>query len=144
MAARDWRDRQDKKVCRDCGGKIEPKRLAAGMRCCQECARTRADDVAARRLRHKMATMTTDQTVPTSPPSPVVRQEFQVHLLNDQGIGRAQMLGAVFSEALDRIEAIIPPGRDRAIVVTKLQEASFFAKRAIAADPVNQEAPREG
>lgn len=67
-----------------------------------------------------------------------MRQEFQVHLLNDQGIERAKQLGDVFSAALDRIEALIPQGRERSLVITKLQEASFFAKRAIAVDSANQ------
>ncbi len=67
-----------------------------------------------------------------------MRQEFQVHVLNDQGLDKARQLGEVFSTALEGIEAIIPQGRERALVVTKLQEASFFAKRAIATDPSNQ------
>jgi len=69
-----------------------------------------------------------------------MRPEFQVHLLNAQGLNRAKELGEVFSDALDNIEVLIPAGRDRALVITKMQEASYFAKRAIAADPANQEA----
>jgi hypothetical protein len=66
------------------------------------------------------------------------RQEFAVHILNDIGIAKATALGKIFSDALDAIEAIVPAGRERALVVTKLQEASFFAKRGIAVDPANQ------
>ena len=66
-----------------------------------------------------------------------MRSEFQVHLLNSEGIAKANALGDIFSTALDQIEALIPPGRERALVITKLQEASFFAKRAIALDPAN-------
>ncbi len=68
-----------------------------------------------------------------------MRDEFKVHRLNADGMAKAQMLGDIFSEALEKIEAIIPPGRERALVVTKLQEASFFAKRAVAAHPLCQE-----
>lgn len=67
-----------------------------------------------------------------------IRQEFQVHLLNETGISKAAQLGCIFSEALEKIEAIVPAGRERALIITKLQEASFFAKRAIATIPENQ------
>lgn len=66
------------------------------------------------------------------------RPEFSVHLLNETGICKAAALADIFSEALDKIEAILPPGRERALVITKLQEAAFFAKRGIAIDPSNQ------
>lgn len=67
-----------------------------------------------------------------------MRQEFAVHMLNDAGISKATALGEILSDALDKIEAILPPGRERALVVTKLQEAGFFAKRGIAVDVANQ------
>lgn len=81
-----------------------------------------------------------------------MRSEFQVHMLNDTGIALATQLGEIFSDALDRFDALIkanPPNpedkvaagevaRGRALVITKLQEASFFAKRAIAVNPANQ------
>lgn len=69
-----------------------------------------------------------------------MRQEFSVHLLNDAGLAKATDLGKIFSDALDAIEAIVPPGRERALVVTKMQEASFFAKRGIAVVEANQKA----
>ena len=67
-----------------------------------------------------------------------MRDEFKVHLLNEQGLKLASDLGDVFSKALTEIEALLPAGRERALVITKLQEASFFAKRGIALDPKNQ------
>jgi hypothetical protein len=70
-----------------------------------------------------------------------MRPEFQVHMLNEVGIAKAITLGEVFSKALDAIEQLVPTGRDRALVITKLQEASFFAKRGIAVDPANQKEP---
>ena len=36
-----------------------------------------------------------------------------------------------FSHLLDEIEKLLGPGRERSIVVTKLQEASFWARRGI-------------
>jgi hypothetical protein len=67
-----------------------------------------------------------------------MRQEFQVHLLNDTGLAKATELGSIFTRALDEIEKLVPVGRERALVVTKLQEASYFAKRGIAVDLANQ------
>lgn len=72
-----------------------------------------------------------------------MRDEFQVHQLNAVGMAKAQTLGEIFSRALEDIEAIVPAGRERSLVITKLQETSFFAKRAIAAHPFNQEGPRD-
>ncbi len=69
-----------------------------------------------------------------------MKNEFQVHKLNETGMTKAIELGEAFSELLTKLETIIPAGRERALVVTKLQEASFFAKRAIAVLPENQEA----
>lgn len=69
-----------------------------------------------------------------------MREEFKVQLLNDEGLAKASDVGFIFSKALDAIEQLISPGRERALVVTKLQEACFFAKRAIALDPANSAA----
>ncbi len=66
------------------------------------------------------------------------RPEFQVHLLNETGLAKANTLAAIFSLTLNEIEAIVPAGRDRSLVVTKLQEAAFFAKRGIATLAENQ------
>lgn len=67
-----------------------------------------------------------------------MRDEFRVHLLNDLGIDAAKEIGEVFSEALDKIERLVPKGRPLSLVVTKLQEASYWAKRGIAELPANQ------
>jgi hypothetical protein len=69
-----------------------------------------------------------------------MRPEFQVHLLNEGGLNDAMLLGEAFSRLLDEVESLIPEGREHALVliVTKLQEASFFAKRALAMAPQNQ------
>lgn len=69
------------------------------------------------------------------------RPEFDVHVLNPAGLARAREIAVVFSEALTKLEALVPPGRERALVVTKLQEAAFFAKRGIAVDKDNQLTP---
>lgn len=68
-----------------------------------------------------------------------VKNEFQVHKLNEAGLAKATQLAEDFSELLAKIEEKCPPSRERSLVVTKLQEASFWAKRSIAVLPDNQE-----
>lgn len=70
-----------------------------------------------------------------------IRAEFDVHLLNEQGIERARRLAAEFSELLNNVETIcgsLNNGREMALVRTKLQEASYYAKRALALNPDHQ------
>ena len=66
---------------------------------------------------------------------------FQVHLLNDDGINKAKAMAQDFSALMDKLEAILGDGvktREFSIVKTKLEEASFFAKKALANQPENQ------
>ncbi len=79
--------------------------------------------------------------------------EFAVHILNEDGIKKAKMIAAVFDDALEELKTLclrsssaggitLPShflnGREFAIVKTKLEEASFFAKKAMAMLPENQ------
>lgn len=69
-----------------------------------------------------------------------VRDEFAVHMLNETGKNRAADIARQFTACLNNLEAIIgADGREMAIVRTKLQEAAFFAKRAMAVKAENQE-----
>lgn len=64
---------------------------------------------------------------------------FEVHKLNDVGMTKAGDLRDRFEGLLADLEAICgTAGREMSIVRTKLEEASFFAKRAMAMDPANQ------
>jgi hypothetical protein len=73
-------------------------------------------------------------------PSIKLRAEFGVHILNEAGRGKAVEIAAAFSDCLNRVEEICEKdGRDVALVRTKLQEACFFSKRAMAVLPENQE-----
>ena len=64
--------------------------------------------------------------------------EFKVHRLNDEGFKKAERIAYHFDQLLMLLDTLIPAGRERSIVVTKLQEAAFFAKRALAERPENQ------
>jgi hypothetical protein len=63
---------------------------------------------------------------------------FEVHRLNETGMQKAHDIGWAFQElstALNRICG--PDGREMAIARTKLEEACFFAKKAMAQLPEN-------
>lgn len=68
------------------------------------------------------------------------RDEFAVHMLNDQGKQKAAQIADSFSVCLDQLESIVgSSGREMAIVRTKMEEASFFAKKGMAVQPGNQQ-----
>lgn len=66
-----------------------------------------------------------------------VRPEFATHALTESGLDKVHAARVTFSEALTHLEMIVPPGRPRSIMITKLEEACMFAVRAIAEDPAN-------
>lgn len=66
---------------------------------------------------------------------------FRVHILNEQGIEKAQKLANAFDDLFDHLERLVGAGvnsREFSLVKTKLEEASFFAKKAMASQPENQ------
>lgn len=68
-----------------------------------------------------------------------MREEFQVHLLNEVGLERANKIAEAFSNLLTTLETDCGiTGREGALVKTKLQEAAFWAKRAMAVNQENQ------
>jgi hypothetical protein len=58
--------------------------------------------------------------------------EFEVHVLTDAGKQKAKLIADIFNRCLDALEQICPVSREFSIVKTKLEEASFFAKKAMA------------
>lgn len=65
---------------------------------------------------------------------------FEVHMLNEQGKGLAKALAGEFFGFLCSVEGMCgKDGREMAIVRTKLEEACFFAKKAMANRPENQQ-----
>lgn len=61
-----------------------------------------------------------------------MRDEFKVHLLSEDGIKRAKDLAEAFSELLDKLEGICPGSPEFTISKRKLEEACFYAKKAMA------------
>jgi len=67
---------------------------------------------------------------------------FKVHILNEDGLTKARMMEELFEEFREAIVGPLPPSREKSLFETKLQEASFFAKRAMAQLPENQSESR--
>ncbi len=65
--------------------------------------------------------------------------EFATHILNESGKQKAAAIQETFDTALNTLATICKPGRELSIVKTKLEEASFFAKKAMATDADNQQ-----
>lgn len=66
--------------------------------------------------------------------------EFEVHKMNAKGIEKASHVANAFANLLDELESIIGgPSREMSIVRTKLEEACFFAKKAMANNLANQD-----
>jgi hypothetical protein len=64
--------------------------------------------------------------------------EFRVHMLNDAGKEKVIRIAGTFDQLLDTLLALCPEGRPMSLVRTKLQEACYFAKTAVAEQPENQ------
>lgn len=64
---------------------------------------------------------------------------FQFHRLNDEGIMKAKAIADAFDALLLDLKKWCPESRELSIVKTKLEEASFFAKKAMANDKANQD-----
>jgi hypothetical protein len=71
----------------------------------------------------------------------MIRSEFAVHMLNDEGKQKATALARLFTDLLNGVEDISgTAGREVALVRTHLELASYYAKRAMASRPENQQA----
>lgn len=70
-----------------------------------------------------------------------MHKEFEVHKLSEEGLKKATLIAHVFDDALDALEELWgdDTGREAAIVRTKLEEACFFAKKALAVQAGNQQ-----
>lgn len=75
-----------------------------------------------------------------------MNKEFAVHMLNDDGKAKAAKIADAFDTLLNTLtgvdaatsdQVLCPPGRELALVKTKLEEACFFAKKAMASGPGN-------
>jgi hypothetical protein len=56
---------------------------------------------------------------------------FTYVLLNDAGREKATNIARYFTALLEELEVVCPKGRELSIVRTKLEEASFYAKKSL-------------
>ena len=63
---------------------------------------------------------------------------FEVHRLNEDGLKKAAEIAEAFTELLGDLAMWCPASREWSIAKTKLEEAAFFAKKAMATAPENQ------
>jgi hypothetical protein len=66
---------------------------------------------------------------------------FEVHMLNEGGRKKAREIAEAFNLLLEVVTAMGADPRLLSITRTKLEEACFFAKKAMAMDKINQMDP---
>jgi hypothetical protein len=62
---------------------------------------------------------------------------FDTHKLNVNGFSQMQCYKKVIANAVRIATNLMPEGREKAIFLTKMEEAVFFGAKAIASDPKN-------
>lgn len=67
-----------------------------------------------------------------------MRKEFQVHILNAQGLELAAQMSERFSDLLDWLYGVCESSPELTIASRKLEEASFYAKKAMAQQRENK------
>ena len=68
-----------------------------------------------------------------------MRKEFEAHKLNSHGLEKASGIAWAFDGLTHLLETLCREGRELSLAKTKLEESCFFAKKAMAIDPKNQE-----
>lgn len=68
-----------------------------------------------------------------------MNKEFQNVMLSDDGINATRAVRNMFDKLLTDIVASCPPSRELSLAKTKLEEACFYAVKAIAQAPGNSE-----
>jgi hypothetical protein len=70
-----------------------------------------------------------------------ISELFQVHMLNEAGKKNAELIATAFDTCLRALQmSCQTDSREFAIVLTKLEEACFFAKKSIAKHTQSQAA----
>lgn len=65
--------------------------------------------------------------------------DFGFHKLCEDGQERAKIIAIVFEELVVELDRHFYDQRTKAICMTKLEEACFFAKKSMALNPDNQD-----
>lgn len=73
-----------------------------------------------------------------------VHKAFEVHMVNERGKIAAQQIATLFNNLLSNLYSLNLTGREMAIVETKLEEACFFAKKAMASNRIYTDSEEQG
>lgn len=71
-----------------------------------------------------------------------MNKEFQVPVLSESGLEKARFIADAFDELLDKLDEVCESCRELAITRTKLEEACFFATKAMLHATGNTESKR--
>ncbi len=63
---------------------------------------------------------------------------FESYPLNEAGQKKTVLITEAFNGLLTELRPVCPEGREWSIVKTKLEEAAFYARKAMALAPINQ------
>lgn len=62
---------------------------------------------------------------------------FDRHMLNDNGIGEVDAFKSDFVTLIKRVASSLPDSKEKAMFITKAEEASFWGTKAIASKEDN-------
>ncbi len=62
---------------------------------------------------------------------------FETHKLNDLGFTEMKSFKSDLACAVNKVLELMPPGREKSIFITKIEEAVFFGAKAIASKTGN-------
>ena len=62
---------------------------------------------------------------------------FDTHKLNDHGFAQMQCFKKLLADTTRQVLDLMPDGREKAIFLTKMEEAVFFGAKAVASDTKN-------
>jgi len=68
-----------------------------------------------------------------------MRTAFMSYKLNEEGRRKMGDIEAAFNQLVDTVQFISNPSREHSLMMTKLEEACFYAKKSVAQQSENQE-----
>lgn len=66
---------------------------------------------------------------------PEVHDRMTYHAPSQEGIRRHSTLSVIFENVMQEVDAIVPPGREKSLALTKLEEAKMWASAGVARNP---------
>ena len=64
-----------------------------------------------------------------------IHDRFHYHAPSEDGVLRHQELSTRYENTAHIIDVICPPGREKSLATTKLEESKFWASAAVARNP---------